>query len=143
MGCGKNNVSTEEEIFSMREKAKDRIKELKISKCGFSLEEFYKNFDQRVASALSIGCELPEKYLLKLFADGCMDHRDLRSRALVHLEPQRIDNYSDLKIEYANLIKPKDESLEMGKQHFSRNGKKTGDVKCYNCGKSDISLETA
>jgi hypothetical protein len=127
----KSNASTDEEIFAMKEREKDRIKELKISHFGFNLDEFYKNFDQRVVSALSFGCELPEKYLMKLFADGCIEHQDLKARAsLVHLEPERVESYSDLKIEYSNLIKPKtfrDERSEKGKQQaLFKKGKEKG-----------------
>lgn len=53
-----------EDTFEKREsEKKNRIKALKISSCRFNLEEYYKRFDQAVLSTLSVGCELPDKYL--------------------------------------------------------------------------------
>jgi hypothetical protein len=59
------NAVKEEDKFEKKEHEKDRIKSLKISKFKFDLDEFYNNFDQCAVSALSIGCDLPEKYLMK------------------------------------------------------------------------------
>jgi hypothetical protein len=38
-----------------------------------------------VVSALSDGCDLPDKYLLKLFVQGCLEHRDLIARHELYL----------------------------------------------------------
>jgi hypothetical protein len=48
-----------------------------------------------------------ENYLLRIFANGCIEHRDLRTRAeLVHLES--FTNYHELKIEYSSLLEAKE-----------------------------------
>jgi hypothetical protein len=100
------NANDEEKVFELREAAKDRIKAIRIADCSYSLDEFYKRFDRSVVTALNIGCELSEQYLIKLFAQGCAEHKDLSSRAsIIHLESKEdIKNYTDLKILYDTLI---------------------------------------
>jgi hypothetical protein len=130
----KANASTKDEMFIRQESEKERLKELTIAKCNYDLDLFYKEFDSRVNAALSIGCELPEKYLLTLFSEGCQGHRDLKIRAsLVHAEDQKIKNYTDLKIAYKRLIKDRGDEKrndsERGQQLYSQ----TFTMKCYNC----------
>jgi hypothetical protein len=86
-----------------------------------------------VTAAQNVGCDLSENYLRELFAEGCVEHRDLKSRAaIVHAEPRSVKTYFDLKMVYAGLIKPKMERKviqEDGKNHFVKQK-----PKCYNCG---------
>ena len=43
---------------------------------------------------------------MRIFANGCIEHRDLRTRAeLVHLES--FTNYHELKIQYSSLLEAK------------------------------------
>ena len=44
---------------------------------------------------------------MRIFANGCIEHRDLRTRAeLVHLES--FTNYHEPKIEYSSLLEAKE-----------------------------------
>ena len=96
------NAVKEEDVFEKKEYEKDRLKALTISSCGYNLDQFYQRFDECAVAARSIGCELPDSYLMKIFAKGCAEHRDLKARAaLVDLEQSNIQNYTDLKNMYA------------------------------------------
>jgi ribosomal protein L34E len=137
------NASTPDQLFEQQERAKDRIKEIKIADCSYDINEYFKRFDRAVVAARAIGVDFTERYLIKLFADGCLPHKDLKSRAsMVHLEPPAIHNYIDLKIMYEELI-PKEQRIrnvqETGRNHFNK--KKQFKGKCYNCGDANHSVK--
>jgi len=135
----RGNSKKVEDLFTKRENAKDKIKALKISSCKYNLEEFYKRFDRAVVFASSIGCELPEKYLMKLFAEGVMEHKDLSARASMidlDLELETFQNFTELKDSYAQLIQTRSDRqkilVDNGKAHFSKKTNTTS-KRCYNC----------
>ncbi len=65
-------------------------------------------------SALSVGCDLPDKYLLKLFAQGSLEHRD-------HFELDNYKDFTELKYLYPNLIKPREKRpVDHGKNHYTQ-----------------------
>jgi hypothetical protein len=117
-----NNAESKDEIFKLRERMKDNLKNVKISKCSFDLGKCYERFDKAVTAAQNVGCDLSENYLRELFAEGCVEHRDLKGRAaIVHAELRSVKTCFDLKMVYAGLIKPKMERKviqEDGKNHF-------------------------
>jgi hypothetical protein len=106
---------------------------------------------------------------MKLFAEVCLELRDLTARAsIVDLEPDTIKNYTDLKEHYAKkgklwiyfrlvswrqkhyakLIKPKKMIIERGANHFSQIQKKKisknqKKVRCFICGRNNHTVEDA
>lgn len=99
--------------FELREHLKDNLKRITIAKCNFDLDEYFKRFDRAVIAVLNVGCNLSENYLKKLFANGCLGHADLKSRAaIVHLEPDNIRSYVDLKIAYSSMVQPREKATE-------------------------------
>ena len=79
---------------------------MKIRNFKLDLEKYYATFDKTVKLLETIGVHMDENYLLRIFANGCIEHehRDLRTRAeLVHLES--FTTYHEFKIEYSSLLK--------------------------------------
>jgi hypothetical protein len=120
-----------------------------MASCSYDLDEYYKRFDRCVVAAQNIGCDLTENYLMKLFAKGCSDHRDLKSRAdMVHLElKDEISTYTDLKHLYDSLIKKKKKvTPDSGKNHYNskkRHGKRISrSIKCFNCGEENHTVQS-
>jgi hypothetical protein len=137
-----SNAKTKVEKFKKQEKEKDKIKNLKISQCSYDINLFYQIFDRNVVSAKNVGCDLPEEYLITLFAEGCSDHRDLKSRTAI-VDMEDVKDYSELKIKYECLIAEKipktsrEVSRERGQAHYNSN-KPT----CFNCGKLGHSVHS-
>ena len=90
----------ETDLMLLQENIKSKLKNLKIRNFKFDLEKYHARFVKTVRLLKTIGVDMDENYLLRIFANGCIEHRDLRTRSFT--------NYHELKIEYSNLLETKE-----------------------------------
>jgi len=97
----------ETDLMLLQENTKSVLKSFKIRNFKFDLEKYYARFDKTVTLLETIGVDMDKNYLLRIFANGCIEHRDLRTRGkIVPLES--LTNYHELKIEYSSFLEAKE-----------------------------------
>jgi hypothetical protein len=76
----------ESDLILLQESTNSELKSLKLRNFKFDLEKYFARFDKTVRLLQTIGVDMDENYLLRIFGKGCIEHRDFRTRdELLHL----------------------------------------------------------
>jgi|NOAtaT_6_FD_contig_21_7752271_length_610_multi_3_in_0_out_0_2 hypothetical protein len=74
-------------LLLLQENTKAELKALKIKDFKSDLDEFHGKFDRVVRQVDTTGVNMDDGYLMWIFARGCSEHRDLKTRTgLVDVE---------------------------------------------------------
>jgi len=83
--------------------ASPKVKSLKIRNLKFDLQKYYARFHKIVRLLETIGVDMDDNYVLRTFANGCIEHRNLRTRTeLVHLE--NFTNYHSARCSFCHKM---------------------------------------